>query len=91
MNGLGKKTSWVRFAKRGKKRVINGEKSAERGGFWVGTKPVNGVNVQLSRAGCASDPVYDTRAGSARYTGRFGGSRRKGSRETVLLPAERLI
>ena len=59
MNRLGENTSWVRFAKRGKKQGINDGKRAERGGFWAQTEPVNGVDVQrstlnfqLSRAGC---------------------------------------
>jgi hypothetical protein len=33
INGLGEKASWVRFAKRGKKQGINGEKRAGKGEF----------------------------------------------------------
>ena len=43
---LEKNTSWVRFAKKGKKWGINGEKQTPGGCFWVGMRLVNGVNVQ---------------------------------------------
>jgi hypothetical protein len=44
MKMLGKNTSWVRFAKRGKKQGINGGKQRREGWFCGGMKTKGGRN-----------------------------------------------